>query len=149
MGRVLCPEVHRRGTTVDIPLRPGSPAPHPLPLDRWARHSPQPGLTVEALAPEEFTSRLRECEASGAFDHICIDLPGTREVTLFKVLARSDLVIIPAQASAPETPSAHARSSHDTGSLCVTSTSSARSARASSASPRRSLVTSRVYDLIE
>jgi cellulose biosynthesis protein BcsQ len=45
---------------------------------------------------------LREKEASGAYDHICIDLPGSREVTLFKPLARSDLVVIPAQASEPD-----------------------------------------------
>lgn len=38
----------------------------------------------------------------GAYDHICIDLPSNREVTLFKAIARSDLVIIPAQASEPD-----------------------------------------------
>lgn len=71
-------------------------------LDRWARRAPLPGLTVMAIEPSKFSAFLREQEASGAFDHICIDLPGSREVTLFKALARSDLVIIPAQASEPD-----------------------------------------------
>lgn len=71
-------------------------------LDRWARRKPMDGLTVTPVEPQKFGAFFRESEASGAFDHICIDLPGTREVTLFKVLARSDLVIIPAQASEPD-----------------------------------------------
>jgi len=71
-------------------------------LDRWARKAPIPGLTVKAVEPSKFGSFFSESEKSGAFSHLCIDLPGTREVTLFKALARSDLVIIPAQASEPD-----------------------------------------------
>lgn len=71
-------------------------------LDRWARRGPIEGLTVTATDPNKFGSFFRDSEASGNYDHICIDLPGSREVTLFKALARSDLVIIPAQASEPD-----------------------------------------------
>lgn len=71
-------------------------------LDRWARKSPIAGLTVTAIDQQKFGSFFREHETSGEFDHIFIDLPGSREVTLFKALARSDLVIIPAQASEPD-----------------------------------------------
>ncbi len=71
-------------------------------LDRWARKAPINGLTVSAIDPQKFGGFFRDSEASGNYDHICIDLPGSREVTLFKALARSDLVIIPAQASEPD-----------------------------------------------
>jgi chromosome partitioning protein len=71
-------------------------------LDRWARKAPIAGLTVTAIDPQKFGGFFRDAEASGSYDHICIDLPGSREVTLFKALARSDLVIIPAQASEPD-----------------------------------------------
>jgi cellulose biosynthesis protein BcsQ len=58
----------------------------------------------EMMLTWENRSALKRADdaASGAYDHICIDLPGSREVTLFKALARSDLVIIPAQASEPD-----------------------------------------------
>lgn len=69
-------------------------------LDRWSRKAPIKGLTVAATEPNKFGAFFRE--SSGEFDHICIDLPGSREVTLFKVLARSDFVVIPAQASEPD-----------------------------------------------
>jgi len=71
-------------------------------LDRWARKAPIAGLTVTAIDPQKFGAFFRDAEASGDYDHICIDLPGSREVTLFKALARSDLVVIPAQASEPD-----------------------------------------------
>lgn len=71
-------------------------------LDRWARKAPLPGLRVAAIEAQKFGGFFRDAEASGVYDHICIDLPGSREVTLFKALARSDLVIIPAQASEPD-----------------------------------------------
>lgn len=71
-------------------------------LGRWAKKAAVDGLTVSAIETEKFGGFFRDSEASGAYDHICIDLPGTREVTLFKALARSDLVIIPAQASEPD-----------------------------------------------
>lgn len=71
-------------------------------LERWSRKAPIKGLTVAAVDQQKFGSYFRDQEASGNFDHICIDLPGSREVTLFKALARSDLVVIPAQASEPD-----------------------------------------------
>ena len=71
-------------------------------LDRWAKKAPIDGLTVAAVATDKFGAFFRDAEASGSYDHICIDLPGAREVTLFKALARSSLVIIPAQASEPD-----------------------------------------------
>lgn len=71
-------------------------------LDRWARKAPIDGLDVTPVAPQKFGTFFREQEQSGGYDHICIDLPGNREITLFKALARSDLVIIPAQASEPD-----------------------------------------------
>ena len=71
-------------------------------LERWSRKAPIQGLTVSATDPNKFGAFFRDSEASGEFDHICIDLPGSREVTLFKALARSDLVVIPAQASEPD-----------------------------------------------
>lgn len=71
-------------------------------LERWARKAPIDGLTVTAIESKGFGDYYRQQLLSGAFDHICIDLPGNRESTMFKVLARSDLVIIPAQASEPD-----------------------------------------------
>ena len=71
-------------------------------LQRWSKKSPIEGLTVTAIEPKDFGTLFRDGTTSGAYDHICIDLPGSREVTLFKALARSDLVIIPAQASEPD-----------------------------------------------
>jgi chromosome partitioning protein len=58
-------------------------------LDRWARKAPLAGLTVTAIEQQKFGAFFRDAETSGKYDHICIDLPGTREVTLFKALARS------------------------------------------------------------
>lgn len=71
-------------------------------LARWARKAPIDGLTVLPIESKEFGEFFRKQSAAGNYDHICIDLPGTREATMFKVLARSDLVIIPAQASEPD-----------------------------------------------
>lgn len=69
---------------------------------RWGRKFRIPGLTVEAVKRESFTTIFRERRDSGAFDHILIDVAGTREATALKVIARSDLVIIPAQPSEPD-----------------------------------------------
>lgn len=71
-------------------------------VQRWARKAPIEGLTVVAIDPKDFGSFFRDNANSGAYNHICMDLAGSREVTLFKALARSDLVIIPAQASEPD-----------------------------------------------
>ena len=39
---------------------------------------------------------------TGDIDHILIDLAGAREATVLKAIARSELVVIPAQASEPD-----------------------------------------------
>lgn len=71
-------------------------------VHRWSRKTAIPGLTVEAVTMGEFTSALKAKVGAGDFDHILIDLAGAREVTLFKAIARADLVVIPAQASEPD-----------------------------------------------
>lgn len=71
-------------------------------LDRWGRKAKLPGLTVRAIERDNFTSIFRETVASGEFEHILIDLAGAREATVLKAIARSDLVVIPAQASEPD-----------------------------------------------
>lgn len=76
-------------------------------VDRWHRNAVATnnaveGLTVEAVPATQFTDRMRDLCAQTTYDHVLIDLAGAREVTLFKAIARADLVIIPAQASAPD-----------------------------------------------
>lgn len=71
-------------------------------VHRWSRKTAIAGLTVEAVSPTSFTSALKTHQGAGDFDHILIDLAGAREVTLFKAIARADLVVIPAQASEPD-----------------------------------------------
>lgn len=76
-------------------------------VERWYRKTAVndiavDGLTVEAVPASRFTDRLRDLGQEGDFDHVLIDLAGAREVTLFKAIARADLVIIPAQASEPD-----------------------------------------------
>ena len=65
-----------------------------------AANTALPHLTIVAPNPADLTQVLRE--NGSAYRHILIDLPGTREVTLMKALARSDIVIIPAQPSQPD-----------------------------------------------
>lgn len=71
-------------------------------LERWGRRAKIPGLTVSAIDRDQFTTVFRETLAGGEIDHILIDLAGTREATILKAIARSDLVVIPAQASEPD-----------------------------------------------
>ena len=71
-------------------------------LERWGRKAKVSGLTVKAIERDNFTSVFRETVASSEFDHILIDLAGMREATVLKAIARSDLVVIPAQASEPD-----------------------------------------------
>lgn len=73
---------------------------HNQTVARWARKAALAGLEALAVVPDAFTKVFRE--KAGAFDHVLIDLAGTREATLLKAMARSDLVIIPAQASEPD-----------------------------------------------
>ena len=71
-------------------------------LDRWGRKAKIPGLTVRETDRDGFTTLFRETIAAGDMDHILIDLAGAREATALKAIARSDLVVIPAQASEPD-----------------------------------------------
>jgi chromosome partitioning protein len=74
-------------------------------VDRWGRRRKITGLTVKAIERDSFTSIFREFRDAGATkspDHILIDLAGAREATVLKAIARSDLVVIPAQASEPD-----------------------------------------------
>lgn len=70
---------------------------------RWASKADLATLEAIAVPPEKFTAIYREkVGGSGTFDHVLINLAGTREATLLKAMARSDLVVIPAQASEPD-----------------------------------------------
>ena len=71
-------------------------------LERWGRKAKLPGLIVKAIERDNFTQEFRETVNSGEIDHILIDLAGAREATVLKAIARSDLVVIPAQASEPD-----------------------------------------------
>jgi chromosome partitioning protein len=68
-------------------------------LSRWSRKVNIPTLTIDAVPREDFTRYFRDLFASNPPDHVVIDLPGVRETTVLKAMARSDLVIIPSQAS--------------------------------------------------
>lgn len=71
-------------------------------LERWGRKANVPGLTVKSIERDDFTNVFRETTLAGDVDHILIDLAGAREATVLKAIARSELVIIPAQASEPD-----------------------------------------------
>jgi len=71
-------------------------------VERWGRKAKIPGLTVRAIDRDNFTTVFRDTVAAGEIDHILIDLAGAREATALKAIARSDLVVIPAQASEPD-----------------------------------------------
>ncbi len=71
-------------------------------LERWGRRAKVPGLTVVGSDRDGFTTLFRDTVAAGTMDHILIDLAGAREATALKAIARSDLVVIPAQASEPD-----------------------------------------------
>ena len=67
---------------------------------RWAKKAQMPELDALAVPPNAFRQTLRE--KRGGYDHVLIDLAGTREITVLKAMAQSDLVIVPAQASEPD-----------------------------------------------
>ena len=71
-------------------------------LERWGRKAKIAGLAVRAIERDQFTTEFRETIATGEIDHVLIDLAGAREATTLKAIARSDLVVIPAQASEPD-----------------------------------------------
>jgi chromosome partitioning protein len=71
-------------------------------LERWGRKANIPGLTVKAIERDDFTNVFRETAVAGEIDHVLIDLAGAREATVLKAIARSELVVIPAQASEPD-----------------------------------------------
>lgn len=68
-------------------------------LTRWGRKISIPGLTVAAVERDGFTGYFRDLVGASRPDHVLIDLPGVRETTVLKAIARSDLVVIPSQAS--------------------------------------------------
>lgn len=47
-------------------------------LARWAGEAPIDGLTVSAIEANDFGDFFRKQEASGDYDHICIDLARAR-----------------------------------------------------------------------
>jgi chromosome partitioning protein len=71
-------------------------------LERWGRKTEIPGLAVRAIERDAFTEVFRETLQRGDVDHVLIDLAGAREATMLKAIARSELVVIPAQASEPD-----------------------------------------------
>ncbi len=71
-------------------------------LERWGRKANIPGLAVRAIERDHFTAVFRDAVNAGETDHILIDLAGAREATALRAIARSDLVVIPAQASEPD-----------------------------------------------
>jgi chromosome partitioning protein len=71
-------------------------------VERWGRKARIAGLTAQAIERDSFTTVFREAAATNPPRHILIDLAGAREATVLKAIARSDLVIIPAQASEPD-----------------------------------------------
>lgn len=71
-------------------------------LERWGRKAKIAGMEVRSVGPDDFTTVFRVAAQSGLADHILIDLAGNREAIALKAIARSDLVIIPAQASEPD-----------------------------------------------
>lgn len=71
-------------------------------LERWGRKAKVTGLTVTGCDRDNFTTLFRDTVAAATMDHILIDLAGAREATALKAIARSDLVVIPSQASEPD-----------------------------------------------
>ena len=71
-------------------------------VERWGRRAKIKGLTIRAIERDSFTTVIREAAVAGTYDHILIDLAGAREATVLKAIARSDLVVVPAQASEPD-----------------------------------------------
>jgi chromosome partitioning protein len=71
-------------------------------VERWGRKAKIPGLAVRAIERDSFTTIIREAATADTYDHMLIDLAGAREATVLKAIARSDLVVIPAQASEPD-----------------------------------------------
>src|SRR5262249_632903 len=71
-------------------------------VERWGRKASIGGLTVKAVERDSFTAEFRQAVGISPPDHILIDLAGTREAPVLKAIARSDLVVIPAQASEPD-----------------------------------------------
>ncbi|MEJ2118451.1 MAG: ParA family protein, partial [Alphaproteobacteria bacterium] len=71
-------------------------------LERWGRKANVTGLIVSAIDRDTFTTVFRETVTAGIADHILIDLAGAREATVLKAIARSDIVVVPAQPSEPD-----------------------------------------------
>lgn len=70
-------------------------------VERRANGATLPGLAIRAVAADDFADAFRAARAAG-WMHLFVDLPGIREVTLMKAVAKADLVMIPAQHSEPD-----------------------------------------------
>jgi chromosome partitioning protein len=71
-------------------------------VERWGRKTKISGLAIRAIERDSFTAFFRERLGANSPDHVLIDLAGAREATVLKAIARSDLVVIPSQASEPD-----------------------------------------------
>ncbi|MEL6767226.1 MAG: ParA family protein [Pseudomonadota bacterium] len=81
------------GTAMETGMGPGTGAGDGAPT--------LPGLAIGAVAADDFADAFRAARAAG-WPHVFVDLPGIREVTLMKAVAKADLVVIPAQHSEPD-----------------------------------------------
>lgn len=72
-------------------------------VGRWhQQHNvAMPGLTVSVIKPDAFSEHLKGLK-NQTLDYILIDVAGVYEKTLLQAMARSNLVIIPAQPSEPD-----------------------------------------------
>lgn len=72
-------------------------------VGRWHQQHAvaMPGLSVSVIKPDAFSEHLKGLKGQ-ALDYILIDVAGVYEKTLLQAMARSNLVIIPAQPSEPD-----------------------------------------------
>ena len=71
-------------------------------VSRWHRQhvAVLPNITAEAVSPQDFGVRYKLAAATA--DLILIDVAGAYEKTMLQAMARSSLVIVPAQPSEPD-----------------------------------------------
>ena len=71
-------------------------------LERWSSKVSLKNLDIKAVSTADFTGVINREREAGRYDHILVDLMGSRVATMLKALARADLVVIPAQTSEPD-----------------------------------------------
>ncbi len=71
-------------------------------LERWSSKVSLKNLDIKAVSTADFTGVINREREAGRYNHILVDLMGSREATMLKALARADLVVIPAQTSEPD-----------------------------------------------